>query len=766
MADFSGPNRITKPVSERGLPVEFGRYELTRLLAVGGMAEVFLARSLRGGIEQVCVIKRILPEFSSSRDFVSMFIDEARITIGLRHPNVVRLFDFGQVDGAYYMALEYVEGCDLVHVLRTVKARGEGVPPAGAAFIAMSMLRGLHYAHMLLDRAGQPLCIVHRDVSPQNAFLSWDGAVKIGDFGIADSKNKATRTAHGMVKGKYSYMSPEQIAGARVDGRADVWASGAVLWEMLVGARLFAGKSPVETLARITELPIPRPSEVRQGIPSALDDIVLRALSRRVADRYSVAHEMAHDLERWLHAEAQKTNGRAFAPEDLAALLSAPDLNIEPKSPVAKHQTAAGQPAAWAGHTDATVALPTDEKLRQLHVELRREQNVWLLVEIAKRHVEIGQHDAALSAARTAAAVFAHRGQLVSAICALHAMRALLTDEAFRADLARLATLRTHRREELVEVLREFDRHEMYTHVRSADPGGFGAEKTDATLVLRPTPLFGRVAAADFAELARIVVVEERPAGSILVEEGEPGDCLYAIGRGRVLVHCAPRLEPEQPPPEIEERIYVASLSEGDFFGEFSLLTRSKRSATVEAASDVVLLRIDRATVERMFAEMATLRDALVEFYKERVAELLLARNPLVGLLAPETRRKLLVDSEIVRFADGETIVEQGEQTDRVFIVMSGEVEITRDEDGLPIFLDKLRDGQLFGEMSVLTGGARTASVRAMGRVELLVIDGQALAKVLANRPDVRQRFEASIEARAHDTRARVAETTRIFAGV
>src|SRR5262249_50782151 len=154
-------------------------YELLQLLAVGGMAEVFLARSHQGGIERRCVIKRVLPRYSTSRQFVSMFIDEARITIGLEHDHIVRLFDFGQVDGAYFMALEYVEGCDLVDVLRAQKARGEGLPAPAAAYIASCALRGLHHAHALLDHRGRPMGIVHRDVSPQNVFIGWNGSVKI-----------------------------------------------------------------------------------------------------------------------------------------------------------------------------------------------------------------------------------------------------------------------------------------------------------------------------------------------------------------------------------------------------------------------------------------------------------------------------------------------------------------------------------------------------------------------------------------------------------
>ena len=268
----------------------FGRYELRELLAVGGMAEIFLARSRLGGIARTCVIKRILPEYSTSRPFVSMFIDEARITIGLEHEHVVKLLDFGQVDGAYFMAIEYVDGVDLVDILRAAKGLGAGVPPLAAAYIARCMAAGLEAAHICKDHRGQAMNIVHRDVSPHNVFISWLGAVKIGDFGIASARNKLhTTTVPGTIKGKYGYMSPEQTMASKVDPRADVWATGVVLWEMLVGGRLFATASPVDTISRVNEMTILPPSEQRAGIDPRLDAIVMEALRRPLTMRTQTA---------------------------------------------------------------------------------------------------------------------------------------------------------------------------------------------------------------------------------------------------------------------------------------------------------------------------------------------------------------------------------------------------------------------------------------------------------------------------------------------
>jgi serine/threonine protein kinase/CRP-like cAMP-binding protein len=754
-SEFSGPSKVAtnaQGASAMQMPMAFGRYELLQLLAVGGMAEVFLARSRQGGIERKCVIKRVLPRYSTSRQFVSMFIDEARITIGLDHENIVRLFDFGQVDGAYYMALEYVEGCDLVDVLRAQKARGEGIPPPVAAYVARHTLRGLNHAHALADHRGRPMGIVHRDVSPQNVFLGWNGVVKIGDFGIADARNKLTRTLHGTVKGKFSYMSPEQATGQLLDGRSDVWALGVVLWEMLVGGRLFAGDNPVDTMSRVMEAPIIRPSEMRSSVPPELDRIVLHSLTRKLDDRYPTAKQMADDLDAFL-----ATN--PCSAEQLSSFLGSLDLKG-----LADETRLRGSPVPVV-QDGATVALPDDAELRRQHLELRKEKNLWTLVDIAERHAELGEATEALSAARTAAAIFAHRGLVVPAICALHSMRTLMTDAEMRADLEGLASLRAHDRSELRRVIAKVDKGGFFEHVQDADPSGLGAEKTEETVLQNGSPLFGKVTPADFVRLAAVAVVEERPAGSVLVDEGDRGDCLYAIGRGRVLVHCKAVDDPDNP-ATLSARIYVAALAEGDFFGEFSLLTRSPRSATVEAATDVILLRIDRESLDGLLLGDASFREPLVDFYKERVAELLLARNPLVSTLSPESRRRLLVKSEVQRFKNGQLIVQEGQEAGAVFFVMGGEVEVFHDEDGFPVFIDKLREGQLFGEMAALRRGTRSASVSAIGEVELLAIDGTALADVLSEAPDVRVMFEQAMNTKAREAQARIAETARIFEGV
>ncbi len=726
----------------------FGRYELVELLATGGMAEIFMARTRMGGIAKTCVIKRILPEFSNNRQFVSMFIDEARITINLDHDNVVKLLDFGQVDSAYFMAIDYVDGFDLVDLLRAVKARGEGVPPLVAAHIARCMARGLAAAHDAKDHKGRPMGVVHRDVSPQNVFVGWDGSVKIGDFGIASARNKLTRTTPGTVKGKFGYMSPEQAQGGAVDHRTDVWAVGVVLWEMLVGARLFATDTPIETLARVMEMPIPPPSEERPAVPQELDRVVLRSLCRPLSLRLESAAALAAALDAVIAG--------AFGTADLESAL--PTLGL----------SRAGQesdPVPTPPPRERTRTLdPIDERLRFLHEELRKNQNLWILVDIGERHATLGHRGEAMSAIRTASAVFAHRGLLVQALCAVHLLKPLIDAAAFEGELQALAHLRGHDRDRLLEAVERLEHKDFWSLVQEADPTGLGLEQTELTLVRHAAPLLGSVTPSDFVRLGKLARVEKKAQGSTVVREGDKGDALYAVGRGRVVVHTA--THNHEPTTTNRARVYLGALTEGDFFGEFSFLTQSPRSATVEAAADCLFLRLDRVAVDELVASDASFREPLLEFYKERVAELILAKNPILGALPPEARRGLIKHASVDKFLDGTSIVSEGDDADELFFIISGEVEVYRREAGMYVFINKLHEGQFFGEMAALQRTPRRASVRAMGDVEVMVVSREEIERILDVAEDVRVLFDKAMSARQHESEERVRESTRIFEGI
>jgi len=283
-----------------GMPMRFGKYTLIRKLATGGMAELFLAiQKSVAGFEKLLVIKRILPSMNQDKAFIEMLLHEARIAATLSHPNIVQIFDVGQADGQYFIAMEHVHGEDLRSIVRQMKKKGVlEFPLEHALAIVLGMCAGLAYAHDKRDLDGTHLGIVHRDISPQNIVVTFTGDVKIVDFGIAKSDTRVgEQTKSGKLKGKVPYMSPEQARGEPLDARSDLFAAGTMLFELTTGKRLFKGQSEYETLKLICEREYPRPSDIRPDYPPDLEAIVMRALAKDANDRYQSAREMQADLE-------------------------------------------------------------------------------------------------------------------------------------------------------------------------------------------------------------------------------------------------------------------------------------------------------------------------------------------------------------------------------------------------------------------------------------------------------------------------------------
>ncbi|WP_408890709.1 protein kinase domain-containing protein [Myxococcus faecalis] len=282
----------------------YGRYQLLKRLAMGGMAQLYLARQQGPeGFEKLVVVKRILPHLAENDDFVKMFLDEARIAARLNHANVVQIFDLGAQDDSFFIAMEYIHGDDLRRIWKQSEAMGQPVPVPLVCRILIEACSGLDYAHKRTDPStGRPLGIVHRDVSPQNILVTFEGGVKVVDFGIAKAADQATVTRSGVLKGKYSYMSPEQAAGQRVDCRADIFALGVVLYELLTCTRLFKRPSDIQTLAAVAECKVLPPSQVNPRVPQDLDAIVLKALAKDPVDRYQEAVHLQLALEDWLSA--------------------------------------------------------------------------------------------------------------------------------------------------------------------------------------------------------------------------------------------------------------------------------------------------------------------------------------------------------------------------------------------------------------------------------------------------------------------------------
>lgn len=286
-------------------PQRFGKYVLLRKLAVGGMAEVFLAKAVGAeGFQRTVVIKRILPSYTEDEAFVSMFIDEARIAAALHHANVIQVIDFDKVDDAYYIAMEYVEGRDLRKVLDRGRKTGKRMSPLLAAHVTSLIASGLHYAHTRRGETGEPLHIIHRDVSPHNILISFAGDVKLTDFGIAKAAARSTKTRAGTVKGKCAYMSPEQARGKPLDARSDIFALCSVLWEMLAYRRLFEGDSDFEILNNVLNQSVPPPSLFRPEVVRDLDAIVLKGLRRDLNERFPDMAALEKDLQDFVFKHA------------------------------------------------------------------------------------------------------------------------------------------------------------------------------------------------------------------------------------------------------------------------------------------------------------------------------------------------------------------------------------------------------------------------------------------------------------------------------
>lgn len=279
----------------------FGSYTLIEQIGVGGMAEVFLARHAGvEGFEKDVVIKRIRPHLSATDAFVTMFLGEAKLASQLAHPNIVQIHDLGLIDASYFIAMEYVAGRDMSSIVPRAKSLGIPFPVEYALKIASSVCEALFYAHTKTDAHGNPLHIVHRDVSPENIRVAWTGTVKILDFGIAKAATQLHETKAGEVKGKLVYMSPEQVMGKPVDARSDVFSLGVVLYEALTGLKLFSGENDLAIMNNIIDGKIYPPSYFRDDVQPEVEAIIMKALEKDRKKRYQTAFDMQYDIDTFL----------------------------------------------------------------------------------------------------------------------------------------------------------------------------------------------------------------------------------------------------------------------------------------------------------------------------------------------------------------------------------------------------------------------------------------------------------------------------------
>ncbi|WNG16496.1 serine/threonine-protein kinase [Cystobacter fuscus] len=357
-----------------------GRYNLLTRLAVGGMAEIWLARQAGPqGFEKFVAIKRILDSLSSDADFVSMFLDEARLAAQLNHPHIVQIIDLGEEEGAYYIAMEYLPGENLASIARACTRQNKQLPMTHAVRIIAHAAEGLAYAHAKLGPDGALLGIVHRDVSPQNILVTYEGVVKVLDFGIAKAATRESQTMAGQVRGKAAYMSPEQARGQPLDARSDIFSLGIVLFELVTGTRLFPSMEPLGAMNALAgETPLPVAHERNPSVPESLSRIIGRALARNPGQRYISARHFQAALEEWLRGQPEvpdSTDLSSYMTElfadriqERARLLeSARSGDLTPSSArrvVGRMQSVASMPSRVLTTRDLTVEQPAPHQRR------------------------------------------------------------------------------------------------------------------------------------------------------------------------------------------------------------------------------------------------------------------------------------------------------------------------------------------------------------------------------------------------------------------
>jgi serine/threonine protein kinase len=328
------------------MPSGPSRYQLLARLGQGGMAEVWKARLTGpGGFSRVVVIKRILPHLAADPSFVKMFMSEARLSARLSHANIVQVFEFGEENSEHFLAMEFVHGRDLASIIREHKPLGP-LSPGFVSYVGHEVCRALAYAHTLTDEANRPLRLIHRDISPSNVIVGFDGGVKLLDFGIAKAlsdSNEGTQT--GTLKGKFGYMAPEQLEGQAFDHRADLFAVGVVLHELLTGRRLFKGGTDFQTIANVKSAKVDPPSSVNALVPLELDTIVLKALNRPREDRYQSAAELGEALESIVHHIHWNAENTAKMMAELF-----PDVTVNPDAHVSS-QEAPTRAGRYSGET-------------------------------------------------------------------------------------------------------------------------------------------------------------------------------------------------------------------------------------------------------------------------------------------------------------------------------------------------------------------------------------------------------------------------------
>lgn len=725
--------------------LDFGRYQLIKRLEENALGELLLGRSVSiDGFGKDVVIARLPADMCDDIGLASVFIHESKLVIGVEHPNVAQIYDFGQVDNVYFLARELVIGCGLNALMALPEVSGQGLPPALALLIVNEVLEGLEQAHNARNHGGDLLGVTHRGVSPSNILLSMDGAVKLAGFGMSSPLERRIRSAPETVLDRLGYLAPEQLGEGPVDHRADVFACGVVLWELLVGKALHVG-SASDLLRRTREARIEPPMRHNPAIPVELNELVMGAMARDPGKRFASARDFSRLIFNYLlrhHSEASLYLLQEFLDTHRSSL---PVLDLA-DLPDATHPPS----ASGAGQTQLEEAL-TKLALSQFSAPpglgeaveaFRTSPRLWQLVEMGDIYRDSNQADAALTAYRVAAVKFAQRALLAHALLCCKRMLALVPMETIRPEIMSLTNAARFSDAELGGAL--FHNNGPVENLLREMLAGCAPAHG---LVGAGTPLLSYLDGNAFADLAEQAELLAFPDGDHIVREGDAGNTMYLIGKGRVVVYAT---------DTHGQPVYLSSLTVGDFFGENSFFTGAPRSATVEALGDVEAFAIDKALYERVIGDNAHARTALLDFYKERIVNAVLAKSQIFGLLPSDERQALVYRFNLKVFQPGELVLREGDISDSIYLIKSGEAEVFTEKGGPRTALSTIGPGTVFGEVAALRGIARTASIAAKTSLETLELSGSAFHAILQARPDLQQKVFDVVARRARENMDKV----------
>jgi serine/threonine protein kinase len=706
---------------------QFGRYQLMHQLATGGMGEIFLARSASiSGFAKDLVIKRIRPELTSNVRLVSMFLNEAQISMSLSHQNVVQVFDFGQVEEAYFLAMEHVHGCDLIQVLNLESVLGTGLPPGLALYVMSEVCRGLDYAHTSIGTDGQVLNLIHRDMSPDNIMLSKDGGVKIADFGISNFADEISERKNQRLEGKVPYMSPEQAQSLSTDARSDVYSCGIVLWELLTGEPAFPGDIDKAMLRRVQTGEIERPIRRNRKLTRKLDKLVMTALNPDPNKRFQSAREFGEAMRLLL---SKKYDG--FDSHDLRLFMShnKEELGVVDLARVCPPLTAkafTGQSAEtvhWSNEFD----YPPDVISRVR--SFCESPNLLELGNLAELMADLQDSESAIIAYRIAMIKFAQQGLLAQALkCAIQIRALAPQDQDLSESMSRVPSLVGYTNEKLLPYL--FNSTSAFAELMSYI--------VVATLNTNITPVpacpwLSKLSQESFAELIRVATVQKYSPTSLIVTEGLAGDSMFLLVSGRTLVYSV---------SAEGQKVYLASLTAGEFFGEQSFFGTPIRNATVEAMEHVEVIEFNRALVDQVMLDNPDAESILLELYKSRVVDGIMARSEIFGVLSVEGRKNILAHLVPKSIPPGEFLVREGESSREAYIVKTGKGEAITLRDGEELSLGILEAGTIIGEVAALKNVPRTASVRALERMEVLEMPEELLGRLEETAPQLIRRID------------------------